>query len=428
MRDGEPLSTMLGALDGARPDNILTVLGQVLGRQFGATSVRVLLADYQLATLRPIDTHGESADLDGSAAGEAFTTQEPVTRTTRAGEVHVHLPMSVGGDRLGILQLAMPGPLVGAQLGQLTDLATLAGYALNATSRQTDLLHRAARSQRMTLAAELQWQLIPARGRIASEYQLAGHLEPAYGVHADNFDWSEDEGTLLVSITDATNHARSTPLLTTLAVTATRNARRAGLDIADQASMADQAVYAHHQGAHSVDVLLMGIDMATGRASVVKAGSPELLLIRDGHQHPIELVDQIPLGMFEASDYAPQSFDLATGDRLVLMSDGVADALSVCGEANPRDRLHEILDAAREDQPARVVRLIVDALIDNLGAPDLADDATVVCLDWSGPGRSSGSALSAPSIAVPGRESRLRAVPAVRSGAADWDDSPTEAH
>ncbi|GAA2113529.1 hypothetical protein [Nocardioides bigeumensis] len=87
--------------------------------------------------------------------------------------------MSVGGNRIGVLQLTTSGPLAEDQLDQLTDLATLVGYALNATSNQTDLLHRAARSERMTLAAELQWQLLPARGRIAPEYQIAGHLEPA---------------------------------------------------------------------------------------------------------------------------------------------------------------------------------------------------------------------------------------------------------
>ena len=144
--------------------------------------------------------------------------------------------MSVHGDRVGVLQVTAPATVLEKRLDQLTDLATLAGYALTATSRHTDLLHRAARSRRMTLAAELQWQLHPVRGCLAPEYELAGHLEPAYAVYADNFDWSEDEGHLLVSITDAANHARSTPLLTTLSVTAARNARRGGLGIAEQAA------------------------------------------------------------------------------------------------------------------------------------------------------------------------------------------------
>ena len=412
MRDVDPHRTLLRALDNARPANLVTVLGDVLNQQFAATKVRVLLANYQLSALRPISARGEPAGLDDSAAGEAFTTQEPVTVFTKTGEVQVHLPVSVGGDRIGILQLAMPSPPTDEQLGQLADLATLAGFALNATSKQTDLLHRAARSQRMTLAAELQWQLIPARARKASEYQLAGHLEPAYAAYADNFDWSENDEKLLLSITDATNHARSTPLLTTLAVTATRNARRAGLGIADQACMTDQAIYAHHQGAHSVDALLVSIDISTGQASAVKAGSPELVLIRNGAQQSIDLVDQIPLGMFEATDYATQSFDLATGDRLLLMSDGVTKALSARNTNHPRNQLDEILNRALDDHPGRVVRLIIDALVSASGADGLSDDATVICLDWNGPGQASNFTLSAPAIQVPDHSPHLHAVPA----------------
>lgn len=411
MQDLELHRTLLRALNGARPDTIVPVLGDVLAQHMGATKVHVLLANYQLSALRPISAHGEPAKLDDSAAGDAFTTQEPVLVTTESSEVHVYLPVSVGGDRLGVLQLTMPSALAKEDLGQLSDLATLVGYVLNATNRQTDLLHRAARSQRMTLAAELQWQLLPARGRIAPEYQLAGHLEPAYAAYADNFDWSENDAKLMVSITDASSHSRSTQLLTTLAVTAARNARRAGLDIADQASMADQAIFAHHHGAHSIDALFMSVDISTGQASVVRAGSPELVLIRDEVQQPIELVDQIPLGMFEATDYAPQSFDLTSGDRLLLMSDGVTKALSARNTTLPQDRLREILDTTLDDPPGRVVRTIIDALIENPDANGLTDDATVVCFDWKGPGQPSNFSLSAPDIPIADHRPRLHVVP-----------------
>ncbi len=406
----EPRRALLRALDKARPDAIAAVLRDVVAQQFGATTVQILLADHQLSTLRPVGSGGAAAAIDDSAAGEAFTTQRTVTVPRRPEGVRVHLPVSVGGDRMGVLRLDVPQHLTDEQLDQLSDLATLSGYALNATSRQTDLLHRAARSHRMTLGAELQWQLIPARARVAPEYQLAGHLEPAYAVYADNFDWSDNDGTLLVSITDAANHARTTPLLTTLAVTAARNARRAGLGVADQACLADQAIYAHHQGAHSVDSLLLSIDIATGRASVVKAGSPDLVLLRDGLQQPIELVDQIPLGMFEATDYVTQSFNLTTGDRLVLVSDGVTRALSTPA-THGRDRMAEILSNTLEDAPTRVVRTIIDALIDHPTTNGLTDDATVVCVDWMGPGEPSAVTLSAFDTALPSHRHHLHAVP-----------------
>ncbi|GAA2113533.1 hypothetical protein GCM10009843_01320 [Nocardioides bigeumensis] len=109
----------------------------------------------------------------------------------------------------------------------------------------------------------------------------------------------------MVSITDAANHARTTPPLTTLAVTAARNARRAGLGIVDQACLTDQAIYAHHRGAHSVATLLMSVDIATGRATVVKAGSPDLMSLRNGTQQSVELTEQIPPGISRAASTGP---------------------------------------------------------------------------------------------------------------------------
>lgn len=404
MSDEGAYRSMLRAIDDARPSSIVTVLSEVLMREFGATRVHLVLADYQLSALRPIGAEGQPEGLDDSASGRAFTTQEPVVVTDEAGGetrgVQVHLPVSVGGERLGVLHLGLPTPLHHGQLGLLHDVATLVGYSLQATSKQSDLLHQAARSRRLTLAAELQWQLVPARGCRTPEYELAGHLEPAYAAHADNFDWAASEDALLVGVTDATSHARSVPLLTTLAVTALRNARRAGLGIGDQACLADQAIYAHHQGAHSVDSLIISVDLTTGQASAVKAGSPDLLLLRDGVRQPVELVDQLPLGMFEGSEYAAQSFQLVTGDRLLLMSDGVINALSARSASHPHEQVGEILDTTLPDRPMHVVRAIIDALTGHQRVA-LTDDATVLCLDWKGPGRPSGYSVSTPHLAVP---------------------------
>ncbi len=134
MLDDGSHRAMLRALDGARPDSIVRVVQEVLTQPFGATDVRVLLANYQLSALRRLSDDDEPDALDDSAAGDAFTTQEAVVVGDRFAEVQVYLPMSVGGNRVGVLQLTAPSSLTEDQLDQLSDLATLVGYALNAVS------------------------------------------------------------------------------------------------------------------------------------------------------------------------------------------------------------------------------------------------------------------------------------------------------
>lgn len=62
-------------------------------------------------------------------------------------------------------------------------------------------------------------------------------------------------------------------LLTGLAVAALRNARRAGLPVADQAALADQAVFAQHGGTKYAAALLLDIELATGAVRAIDAGS-----------------------------------------------------------------------------------------------------------------------------------------------------------
>lgn len=386
MNDAELQLAVLQALDQARPDATMAVLRPLLADRVGASQVRLLLANYQLTALRPIQDPNDRVMLRDTPAGEAFVSQLPVVDVSDPDTATVYLPVSIRGDRMGVLQLALPAAPEADDLDQLGRLATVIGYALQAAARQSDMVQSAARSQRLTLAAELQWQLLPGRGCRGPDYQLAGHLEPAYHVHADNFDWSQDGDQLMMSVTDAARYGQVASLLTTLAVTALRNARRAGLDLSEQASMADQAVYAHHQGRQYVSTLLTRIDLTTGEAAVVRAGSPRLFILRDAHVLVPRFEDQLPLGMFEGTEYVEEHLSLATGDRLLLASDGVYAARSPSHEAFGEGLLPQLLKESASLPVGGVVRRVIEELHAHRDLAELDDDAAVICLDWSGPG------------------------------------------
>ncbi|MEP6559747.1 MAG: PP2C family protein-serine/threonine phosphatase [Nakamurella sp.] len=388
MNDAELQITVLQALDGARPDGALEVLGPLLSDHLGARQVRLLLANYHLTALRPIQDPDDRVVLRDTPGGEAFVTQRAVVRVADQ-DATVYLPVSLRGDRIGVLQLTLPNTVSPSALEQLGQLATVIAYALQAADRQSDAVQRAARSERLTLAAELQWQLLPGRGCRAPEYQLAGHLEPAQHVHADNFDWSQDDNQLLLSVTDggAQSRGRVASLLSTLAVTALRNARRAGLKVADQVRLTDQAVYAHYQGHQYVSTLLVGIDLRTGRVSAVRAGSPRLFILRGGRVLLPSLTDQLPVGMFDGTDYVEEHLALAHQDRLLLVSDGIHAATSPTRVRFGDDRLPKLLIATADLPVGGVVRRVIDELFEHRDLAELDDDAAVVCLDWLGPGR-----------------------------------------
>ncbi|MET7290276.1 PP2C family protein-serine/threonine phosphatase [Streptomyces sp. NPDC005573] len=376
------------ALRTAAPHELLDAVRHVLTQEYAARAVELFMADYGLTVLQPVSVLPHTADpvsVHNSPAGRAFGAQEPFVEVARGGPVRVHLPVTVRGDRLGVLTVTLPGEeRVPDLLGELTDIAEVLGHEVVVAERDTDVYLQARRKDRLTLAAEMQWQLLPGRSCSQPEYELGAQLEPAYAIFGDNFDWSVSTDRLMLYVTNGMGEGIEASLLTNLAINALRNARRAGIAIDDQAALADQAVYAHYQGRCYLSVLMLDFELGTGRVKVVDAGSPQLLRLRDGVVERVVFDAQLPLGMFEETDYVTQDFVAEPGDRLVFVSDGVYAVASPGGEAYGDNALARAILSTRLLPAAEVPRAILRELTGHRGRSAPKDDALVVCLDWHG--------------------------------------------
>ncbi|MFF7377930.1 PP2C family protein-serine/threonine phosphatase [Streptomyces massasporeus] len=376
------------ALRTAAPHQLLDAVRGVLTDQYAADSVELFMADYGLTVLQPVSVLPHTlqpVSVHNSPAGRAFGAQEPHVEALSGDLVRAHLPVTVRGDRLGVLTVTLPGgEHAQGCLGELAEIAEVLGHEVYVAERDTDLYLQARRRDRLTLAAEMQWQLLPGRSCARPEYELGAQLEPAYAIFGDNFDWSASADRLSLYVTNGMGEGMEASLLTNLAINALRNARRAGLPIDDQAALADQAVYAHYRGRCYLSMLMLDFDLATGRVRAVDAGSPQMLRLRRGVVERVPFDAQLPLGMFEETDYVVQEFDVEPGDRLVFVSDGVYDVASPGGEAYGDAALARAIQSTRLLPAAEVPRAILRELTGHRGRATPDDDALVVCLDWRG--------------------------------------------
>ncbi|MFI0234151.1 PP2C family protein-serine/threonine phosphatase [Streptomyces sp. NPDC017086] len=385
----EPLPSPEADLRAAAPHALVATARRILAERAGAQEVTLLLADYGLTVLQPVShlPHtGPAVPAHEGPAGSAFLTQSPVVEVLRTPPgLLVHLPITVRGDRLGVLSVRLPaGAADPDTVLRLGDFATALGHEVATADRDTDLYLLARRTRRLTLAAEMQWQLLPGRGCARAEYTIGAHLEPAYSIGGDNFDWSGSADHLVLTVTDGMGQGIEASLLTSLTVSALRNARRAGIDLADQACLADQAVYAQYGGKAYASTLLLRFDLATGAVHAVDAGSPQLFRQRDGHTERVALDAQLPLGMFEETQYQEQAFRVEPGDRLIVVSSGVHGTRSTDGALFGESALRQILGATRSAAPHETARAVVSGLVEHYGNRELMSDAAVVCLDWRG--------------------------------------------
>lgn len=78
----------------------------------------------------------------------------------------------------------------------------------------------------MTLAAEMQWSLVPTLTVGSERVVVSGMVQPSYEVGDDIFDYALGEKRAHVAIFDAMGHGLEAALLVAVAVGPYRNARR----------------------------------------------------------------------------------------------------------------------------------------------------------------------------------------------------------
>ncbi|MFI8307064.1 PP2C family protein-serine/threonine phosphatase [Streptomyces sp. NPDC085927] len=383
------LAAVERALREASPHALLDIVTAALAEEYGATRVELRMADYAMRSLQavePVPFTTEPVMIHDSPQGRAFGSQEPYVAPDPHGHaVDIHLPVTVRGDRTGVLSVTVPEDrYTQALLPEMQHICEVLGHEILVAERDTDLYVLARRASRLTLAAEMQWQLLPGRACTRPEFSLGGHLEPAYTIFGDNFDWSVSEDHLTLTVTNGMGEGIEAALLTNLAVSAMRNARRAGLGLSDQARLADQAVYAQYRGSVHVSVLLLRFDLATGEVEAVDAGSPRMWRLRGKNVDALPFDAQLPLGMFEDTPYTSEYFQARPGDRFLIGSDGVYDAASSTGEKYSDRALARSLTATRLLPPAQVPGAVLRELATYRGETPVDDDALVVCLDWYG--------------------------------------------
>lgn len=360
-------------------------------RPLGATEVGVYLVDFQGMVLEPVSSSPDDSgavlveeDVATSMPGRAFSTGQPVS-AEGDGSVRVWVPLVERGECTGVVALTL-ARLDEAILAECVRLGVLAGLLVRSFARTTDLMHLRRRRRPMSLAAGMQWDLLPPLTVRCASATVSGRLEPAYRIAGDAFDYALNDGYLDAAVFDGMGHGVESTLMTTLAVGAYRHARRGGGALEAAHAAIDEVISVRYQGEAFVTAAMMRLGLDDGVLEWTNAGHPCPLLLR-AHKSPASLqcAPSLPLGLGDAcSEVATEQ--LQPGDVVLFFTDGVVEGRSPKdGEDYGTERLAS--DWEREwasgQPPEEVLRRLVTAIIEYNGGPP-HDDATLMQLCWFG--------------------------------------------
>jgi serine phosphatase RsbU (regulator of sigma subunit) len=383
------VAEVLAAVEDAPPVAAADVLGNYLADALGASDVSFLIADFSGGDLMRLAHAGDGASIRSQGRetaervpladtphGRALASQAVQIEEGPSG-TDVYAPVTNRGEAIGVLELCLRQKPDERVLADVALAAHALAYIVIANHRFTDLFEWGQRSVPLSLAAEIQHRLLPRSYTCeAGQFTLAAWLEPAGDVGGDTFDFSIDRDTLHLSMTDAMGHTVNAAVLATVLVGALRNARRAGVDLGEQARSANAGLSAYVGDGGFVTGQIARFDLTSGTATIVNAGHVPPLRLRDGRVDAVSLEADPPFGFGERA-YRVQDLPLEPGDRLMFLTDGMLER----GAAEVD--VETLLLEGADKHPREAVQHLTHAVLAATGG-NLEDDATAMCLDWHG--------------------------------------------
>jgi serine phosphatase RsbU (regulator of sigma subunit) len=226
---------------------------------------------------------------------------------------------------------------------------------------QERLVEKERLVREIEIAAQLQQTLLPAELPNCDGYQFAAYIQPARQVGGDFYDvFALDDDHYGLLLADVADKSVQAALFMAVAYTL--------FTVESQRSLSPAAVaLAVHRGMFEVaansDMFVTAfygvLHRPTGRLTYVLAGQERPLLLRHGRAPETVAGNGRFLGMLEELQLTEFTMQLQAGDRLLIFSDGVPDAVNPAGAQYDYERLTAVLHKNQTDTAAELIRRIV---------------------------------------------------------------------
>jgi sigma-B regulation protein RsbU (phosphoserine phosphatase) len=128
-----------------------------------------------------------------------------------------------------------------------------------------------------------------------------------------------------------------------------------------------------------VTLLIAVFDGATNRLTYVRAGHvPPFLRRRNGIVERLEAAGGVPLGIIEDATYESAIVELLSGDELLIVTDGITEAMDPAQELFGEDRVLELMASESTRGGIVLQHLFTQVRAFEAGGPQSDDIAAIL--------------------------------------------------
>ncbi len=331
----------------------------------------------------------------GAVEVEKLHLDSPALQALRAAGVKLAIPLVSQGELVGLLNL---GPRLSEQdyspddRGLLNTLATQAAPAVRVAQlvreQQAEARTRERTEQELRIARIIQQTLLPQELPQLNGWQFGAYYQPARAVGGDFYDFIPfEDGRLGLVIGDVTDKGVPAALVMATTRSILRTAAQRGDSPGEVLERANNLLCPDIPPKMFVTCLYAILEPTTGHLRYANAGHDLPYVSHDGAASELRATG-MPLGLMPEMRYEEKELRMATGDTLLLYSDGLVEAHNPTRDMFSFPRLMALV--GQYGHTGALIEYLLNELRSFTGIGwEQEDDVTLVTLQHTGDGHMS---------------------------------------
>ena len=221
-----------------------------------------------------------------------------------------------------------------------------------------------------------------------SEFDIFATMNAAREVGGDFYDFfllkgsGPGSGKLVFLIADVSGKGVPAALFMMKAKTLIRRELQSGSDLSDAIGNANAELAEGNDACMFVTMWVGVLDYETWSLEYVNAGhNPPLLWQAEGGWRWLEKRSGLPLGLIDGGSYGTFSLSCGVGDKVLLYTDGVTEAMNVADELYGEERLEAVVNTVTDERPEALVKVVRGSVASFAEGAEQSDDITILSLE-----------------------------------------------